>query len=75
MSTATRVFIVPDGADFDSLYSARNDDRIGEKINKALEQLEDAKHADQRAVRSRVHVHASGAVEIVAAPLAARRSI
>lgn len=38
-------FIVPDGADFDSLYAARNDDRIGERINKALEQLEDANKA------------------------------
>jgi type I restriction enzyme M protein len=35
-------FVVPEGADFDSLYAARNEPNIGERINKALEKLEDA---------------------------------
>jgi type I restriction enzyme M protein len=35
-------FIVPEGAEFASLYAARNADDVGERINKALERLEDA---------------------------------
>lgn len=35
-------FVVPEGSDFDSLYAARSANDIGERINKALEQLEDA---------------------------------
>lgn len=35
-------FVVPDGADFDSLYAARSANDVGERINKALERLEDA---------------------------------
>lgn len=38
-------FIVPEGADFDSLYADRTTDDVGERINKALEQLEDANKA------------------------------
>jgi type I restriction enzyme M protein len=38
-------FVVPEGADFDSLYAARTASDIGERINKALEQLEDANKA------------------------------
>jgi type I restriction enzyme M protein len=35
-------FVVPDGAGFDSLYAARSANDVGERINKALEKLEDA---------------------------------
>lgn len=35
-------FVVPQGADFDSLYAARSANDVGERINKALEKLEDA---------------------------------
>ena len=35
-------FVVPEGADFDSLYAARSANDVGERINKALEKLEDA---------------------------------
>jgi type I restriction enzyme M protein len=35
-------FVVPEGAAFDSLYAARSANDVGERINKALEKLEDA---------------------------------
>lgn len=35
-------FVVPEGADFESLYTARSANDVGERINKALEKLEDA---------------------------------
>jgi len=38
-------FIVPKGTDFYSLYAARNEPDIGDRINKALEKLEDANKA------------------------------
>lgn len=38
-------FIVPEGTDFYSLYAARNEPDIGDRINKALEKLEDANKA------------------------------
>src|SRR5690606_25803056 len=38
-------FIVPQGTDFYSLYPARNEPDIGDRINKALEKLEDANKA------------------------------
>lgn len=38
-------FIVPEGTDFYSLYAARNEPDIGDRINKALERLEDANKA------------------------------
>ncbi len=38
-------FIIPDGCSFYDLYDARNKDDIGERINKALEALEDANKA------------------------------
>lgn len=38
-------FIVPEGADFDSLYAGRSANDVGERINKALERLEDANKA------------------------------
>lgn len=38
-------FVVPVGADFDALYAARNENDVGERINKALEALEDANKA------------------------------
>lgn len=34
-------FILPDGCDFDSLYGLRNDERIGDRINQALQAIED----------------------------------
>lgn len=39
------LFKLPQGADFASLYAARNQDNIGEQINKALEAIEDANKA------------------------------
>jgi type I restriction enzyme M protein len=38
-------FKLPQGADFASLYAARNQDNIGEQINKALEAIEEANKA------------------------------
>ena len=38
-------FVLPKGADFDSLYQARSDDDVGDKINKALEAIEEANKA------------------------------
>jgi len=38
-------FIIPAGCSFYDLYDARNKDDIGERINKALEELEDANKA------------------------------
>src|SRR6058998_1299676 len=38
-------FILPDGCDFDTLYAKRNEANIGELINIALEQIEDANKA------------------------------
>jgi type I restriction enzyme M protein len=38
-------FIIPEGCSFYDLYEARNKDDIGERINKALEELEDANKA------------------------------
>jgi type I restriction enzyme M protein len=38
-------FIIPDGCDFDTLYSRRHDNNIGELINIALEKIEEANKA------------------------------
>ena len=38
-------FILPDGCDFDTLHAKRNEANIGELINIALEQIEDANKA------------------------------
>ena len=35
-------FVLPEGADFDTLYSKRNVTNLGEEINKALEAIEEA---------------------------------
>ena len=35
-------FIIPEGADFDTLYTQRDEDNIGELINEALSDIEDA---------------------------------
>ncbi|MBC8008548.1 MAG: type I restriction-modification system subunit M N-terminal domain-containing protein [Burkholderiales bacterium] len=37
-------FLLPPGADFDSLYARRNDADIGQQINIALEHIEDRRH-------------------------------
>ncbi|MDP0501874.1 MAG: type I restriction-modification system subunit M [Verrucomicrobiota bacterium JB022] len=38
-------FILPEGTDFDSLYAQRDQDDIGERINIALDQIEEANKA------------------------------
>jgi type I restriction enzyme M protein len=38
-------FVMPEGCDFDTLYSKRREADIGDRINKALEKIEDANKA------------------------------
>jgi type I restriction enzyme M protein len=38
-------FVLPEGCDFDSIYSRRNEPNIGEVINTSLEKIEDANKA------------------------------
>src|SRR5215467_14768678 len=38
-------FVLPDGCDFDSLYNKRNETNIGEIINVALDEIEEANKA------------------------------
>lgn len=38
-------FVLPEGCDFATLYAKRNDEKIGDLINGALEQIEDANKA------------------------------
>ena len=55
-------FLVPDGADFDALYAARSADDIGERINKALERLEDANKAKLEGVFRNIDFNSEAAL-------------
>jgi type I restriction enzyme M protein len=55
-------FVVPDGADFDSLYAARSEANVGERINKALEKLEDANKAKLEGVFRNVDFNSEAAL-------------
>lgn len=55
-------FLVPEGADFESLYAARSEPNIGERINKALERLEDANKAKLEAVFRNIDFNSEAAL-------------
>ena len=55
-------FVVPEGADFDALYGARTEANIGERINKALEALEDANQAKLEGVFRNVDFNSEAAL-------------
>jgi type I restriction enzyme M protein len=55
-------FVVPEGADFESLYAARSEPDIGERINKALERLEDANKAKLEAVFRNIDFNSEAAL-------------
>ena len=53
-------FILPEGADFDSLYSQRNEADIGQRINIALEAIEEANKAKLEGVFREVDFNSEG---------------
>lgn len=53
-------FILPEGADFDSLYAKRNDADIGQQINIALEQIEEANKSKLEGVFREVDFNSEG---------------
>ncbi|MDP3178313.1 MAG: N-6 DNA methylase, partial [Spirochaetaceae bacterium] len=53
-------FQLPDGADFESLYSQRNEADIGQRINIALEQIEEANKAKLEGVFREVDFNSEG---------------
>jgi len=53
-------FILPEGADFDSLYAKRNDADIGQQINIALEKIEEANKAKLEGVFREVDFNSEG---------------
>lgn len=55
-------FVVPEGADFESLYAARSAADIGERINKALEKLEDANKAKLEGVFRNIDFNSEAAL-------------
>jgi type I restriction enzyme M protein len=55
-------FFVPEEAEFDSLYAARNENDIGERINKALEKLEDANKAKLEGVFRNIDFNSEAAL-------------
>lgn len=55
-------FVVPPSADFDALYAARSQSTIGERINKALEELEDANKAKLEGVFRNVDFNSEAAL-------------
>lgn len=55
-------FVVPPAADFTALYAARTEPNIGEKINRALEQLEDANKAKLEGVFRNVDFNSEAAL-------------
>jgi len=55
-------FVVPPGADFDALYAARSESNVGERINKALEALEDANKAKLEGVFRNVDFNSEAAL-------------
>lgn len=55
-------FVVPEEADFDTLYAARNENDVGERINKALEKLEDANKAKLEGVFRNIDFNSEAAL-------------
>src|SRR5690606_13774965 len=55
-------FVVPEEAGFDSLYAARNENDIGERINKTLEKLEDANKAKLEGVFRNIDFNSEAAL-------------
>lgn len=55
-------FVVPQGADFDSLYESRSEADIGERINMALEKLEDANKAKLEGVFRNIDFNSEAAL-------------
>lgn len=55
-------FVVPPGADFDALYASRSEANIGERINKALEALEDANKSKLEGVFRNVDFNSEAAL-------------
>jgi type I restriction enzyme M protein len=55
-------FLLPEGADFDALYGARARDDIGDRINKALEKLEDANKAKLEGVFRNIDFNSEAAL-------------
>jgi type I restriction enzyme M protein len=53
-------FLLPPGADFDSLYAKRNDADIGQQINIALEHIEEANKAKLEGVFREVDFNSEG---------------
>jgi len=53
-------FLLPEGADFDSLYAKRNDADIGQQINMALEKIEEANKAKLEGVFREVDFNSEG---------------
>ncbi|MBI4626918.1 MAG: SAM-dependent DNA methyltransferase, partial [Verrucomicrobia bacterium] len=53
-------FQLPDGADFDSLYGQRNEADIGQRINIALEKIEEANKAKLEGVFREVDFNSEG---------------
>jgi len=53
-------FLLPDGADFDSLYAQRNEADIGERINLALEKIEEANKTKLEGVFREVDFNSEG---------------
>jgi len=53
-------FLLPDGADFDSLYAQRNEADIGQRINLALEKIEEANKAKLEGVFREVDFNSEG---------------
>jgi len=55
-------FVIPDGADFDTLYAARSQPDIGDRIGKALVALEDANKAKLEGVFRTVDFNSESAL-------------
>lgn len=55
-------FVVPEAVSFDALYAARGEANIGERINKALEKLEDANKAKLEGVFRNIDFNSEAAL-------------
>jgi type I restriction enzyme M protein len=55
-------FVVPPGADFDALYTSRSEPNVGERINRALEALEDANKSKLEGVFRNVDFNSEAAL-------------
>lgn len=53
-------FVLPDGSDFDTIYSKRNEANIGEIINIALEEIEEANKAKLEGVFRNIDFNSEG---------------